>query len=393
MKILHINEHLAPLGGVETYLIALLPELAARGYVQQVIYSSGDPQWWPDSFEIPVLRRAGFSHHLEIAEKLTALLQREKPDIIHIHNFQSVAVVQAAMAYGPTVMTAHDHRAICPSNTFFFKRTREECCRKGAGLACFLHSATKQSVSLRPKYGTYFYYRSRWMMANAGKLAHIITPSTRVKERFVDAGLPSNKITPLPYFCSLEPLDRPRSLPTHPTITFIGRVAGYKGFEFFVEALGLLPKTYYGILVGNMTKKNQEIIGELSHRFGCTSRLEFRPWADRAGIMQLLGETSVLIFPSVCPETLGIVGLEALSQGVPAVASDIGGVREWLIEGDTGRLVAPKSATEIRDAVLDICQSPDNLLAMGTKGIAKVRERFLPHQHVNNLINIYNQAI
>jgi glycosyltransferase involved in cell wall biosynthesis len=47
----------------------------------------------------------------------------------------------------------------------------------------------------------------------------------------------------------------------------------------------------------------------------------------------------VLLVPSVWPEPFGLVGVEAAQRGVPAVAFDVGGISEWLIDGVTGRLV------------------------------------------------------
>ena len=62
-------------------------------------------------------------------------------------------------------------------------------------------------------------------------------------------------------------------------------------------------------------------------------------------------QSNVLVFPSVWAETLGIVGLEALAHGVPVVASDVGGVREWLDDEKTGFLVPPKSPQAIASAI------------------------------------------
>jgi glycosyltransferase involved in cell wall biosynthesis len=109
-------------------------------------------------------------------------------------------------------------------------------------------------------------------------------------------------------------------------------------------------------------------------------------------VIDLLDQTSVFVFPSLWPETLGIVGLEALSRGVPVVASDVGGVREWCREDETGHLVPPKDGAAIADRVGQLLSSKDRLRAFGERGIALIRERFRPEQHVDRLLEIYQRA-
>ena len=58
MHVLHLNEHLAPKGGVETYLLAVMPTLAERGVRSTLAYGQGDPALWPDSRQLAELGNA-----------------------------------------------------------------------------------------------------------------------------------------------------------------------------------------------------------------------------------------------------------------------------------------------------------------------------------------------
>src|SRR5690606_6979050 len=87
---------------------------------------------------------------------------------------------------------------------------------------------------------------------------------------------------------------------------------------------------------------------------GCADRIELREWVDRASVRAIYSGATVLAFPSLWPETLGIVGLEALACGVPVVASDIGGVREWLRPGETGIPVPPGDAGALAAGLHDL---------------------------------------
>lgn len=388
MKILHVNEHLARRGGVETYLLSVLPMLEQRGMAQHVAYAEGDSAEYASSTCIPGIKAAGFLKQSDVKSQMTSLLERERPDVTHIHNFRNVGAVQACLDYGPTVMTTHDYRTVCPASTLFYKNTREVCPRT-CGPACFTTTLTKHCLTPRPGYAAYYYHRARWSTRNAGRYARVIAPSTGARDRLVQAGFKGRDVAVLPYFCPMEVADSPRPIPEQPTITYIGRIAPNKGHEFFVRALGQLPSDVRGVMVGSITEEVGNDLMELAAESGAGGRLRLRKWASRQEIRDILDETTVFVFPSLWPETLGIVGLEALARGVPVVASDIGGVREWLRNEDNGLLVQPKQPSQIKDAVLRIAESHESLLQYGRRGIETVRERFLPRQHVDRLIQLY----
>lgn len=391
MTVLHVNENLSLDGGVETYLFSLIPRLAERGVSSVVAYGQGDSEVYGPAHHVPEISKAGFQYQRAARRHMRGTLETVQPDLVHVHNVQNVGVVKACLDHGPTVLTTHDHRWACPANTFYHRRTREVCDRT-CGLGCFTTTLTKHCLTPRPQYALYFYYRVKWGLRTAGDFAHIISPSTATKERHVEGGMPSETITPLPYFCSLEPRTEPRPLPDPPVITYIGRVAGNKGCEFFVEALGNLPTQVHGRVVGAASEEDKATVRNWADEHGCAERLAVEGWADRDEIPSILDQTSVLVFPSLCVETLGIVGLEALSRGVPAVASDVGGVREWCLDGETGFVVPPKDAAAIADRTRHLLSDDERLRAFGRRGLGQIRERFTPEGHVDRLQGIYERA-
>jgi glycosyltransferase involved in cell wall biosynthesis len=81
----------------------------------------------------------------------------------------------------------------------------------------------------------------------------------------------------------------------------------------------------------------------------------------------------------VWPEPFGLVGLEAGSQGVPAIAFDVGGIGEWLKDGDNGRLVPgnPPRSRELGDALVWAAEHPADLAAMRPRALAAARRMSL----------------
>ncbi len=391
MKVLHLNEHLALKGGVETYLLGALPLLAKRGVDSTVAYAHGDPLLHADSLQVPLLADAT-ADPAQVHAAVTDVLRAEQPDLIHVHNVQSVGVWQACVDYGPTVLTTHDFRTICPANMFFQKRTRTVCQRDGAGLGCIPTTLVRHCLTPRPQYAHAFYRRARWGRANGHRFAGVIAPSGRARERLIAGGFPADRITVLPYFCPVPPAQTPRPIPERPTITFLGRLAPNKGQEYFVEALSLLPESVQGTLVGNLGPDGGASIQQLATQRGCADRLTLQGWASRKEVAALLDRTTVFVFPSLWEETLGIVGLEALARGVPVVASALGGTAEWCLDGETGFRVPPKDAAAIADAVRRLTIDSATLQAFGRRGIDLIGSRFLPSLHVDRLLDLYRAA-
>jgi len=81
-----------------------------------------------------------------------------------------------------------------------------------------------------------------------------------------------------------------------------------------------------------------------------------------------------------------------MACGVPVVASDVGGVRQWLRHGENGLLVPPKNAAAITQAVGQLLASPERLVAMGREGIKTIFRDFSPEKHVEALLAVYDRA-
>jgi glycosyltransferase involved in cell wall biosynthesis len=213
-----------------------------------------------------------------------------------------------------------------------------------------------------------------------------------VADRFIRAGFPTDRTMVLPYFCPIPVAAAPARHDHQPTMLFIGRVRETKGVECFVRALGLMASDVRGLIVGDASPKQLADLRAIATASNCAQRLEIRPWASRDQLREIYAQATIFAFPSIWPETLGIVGLEALASGVPVVASHIGGVREWLIDGQTGLLVPPNDPKSLADAASRLIAAPQLREAMGRNGTALIRSRFSPAAHVVNLIDLYERA-
>jgi glycosyltransferase involved in cell wall biosynthesis len=156
-------------------------------------------------------------------------------------------------------------------------------------------------------------------------------------------------------------------LPGHRPIGMVARLATEKGVEYLIEALPrVLAKhpTARVLFVG----QHQNVLGEENY----ARRLAplFEKYQDNWSFLGVLSpeeltaffySCEVLILPSLnATESFGIVQVEAMSCGTPAIASDLPGVRCPVRETGMGRVVPPRSAEALSEAIIEVLDAPQN---------------------------------
>ncbi|MDX1546585.1 MAG: glycosyltransferase family 4 protein [Rhodothermales bacterium] len=383
MRVAHLINNVMFVGGLETYVLNLIPELRAAGIEQAVVYRNRDEAVALDAEFIP------FSD--DAVPEAVAALERFGPSLVHVHNIHNLAFLEQLLDRFRMVFTTHTHNLICPANDFYLERPKE-ICERTCSWRCLPITLQKKCMSIRPQSGLASYRLARWAIGNRDRIAHLVCPCTDAGRRHRQAGFSADRVSVIPYFCELPPLAQPRALPDRPTILFLGRIRDYKGYEYFLEMLAQLPEAVQGVMVGDFTERTREAVGALAQSLGVADRLDCRPWVERGAIRDLFEETTVCVFPSILPETLGIVGLEALATGVPVVAFDVGGVTEWLIPGETGYLAAPKDTEAAARALGELLFDEDALARMGRNGLDLIREKFSRQRHLDHLLRVYHAS-
>jgi len=128
-------------------------------------------------------------------------------------------------------------------------------------------------------------------------------------------------------------------------LLFIGKLEANKGARLLVPAVAAARTGLPLVVLGE---------GSLAHalKFEAAAAglpLVLRGWAEREDVLRALARATALVFPSLWPEPLSRVLLEALALGTPVAAMDTGGTREILGETDAGLLVT--EAPALADAV------------------------------------------
>lgn len=149
-----------------------------------------------------------------------------------------------------------------------------------------------------------------------------------------------------------------------------------KGLRYLLEAVAQLEQAAgkpvcQVLCVGDGPAK--EDLRALTERLGIASRVVFT--GMRRDIPQLLSLMDVFILPSLY-EGFGIAILEAMAAGKPVVATTVGGIPEFVQQGQTGFLVPPGDAQALALAMKQLLEEPEKARAVGGQGRELVKKRF-----------------
>jgi glycosyltransferase involved in cell wall biosynthesis len=166
-----------------------------------------------------------------------------------------------------------------------------------------------------------------------------------------------------------KPLNNERDLDLILFVSILDNHHKFKGLDYLLDAVRQLakekPKTKL-IVVGEgelkdyYEKKIREDGYEKNVEFvGAKSQTELVDYYNRAGIF---------VLPSIDIEGFGIVAIEALACGLPAIVSDIVGSAEDIKKHEAGLIVKPRSSKELENGINQLQANPKLLEEMGTNG-------------------------
>jgi glycosyltransferase involved in cell wall biosynthesis len=213
--------------------------------------------------------------------------------------------------------------------------------------------------------------------------------SEHMRREFVRSGADPARVKTNPLFPT-EPVDAVVSpVPAEAHVVFLGRMTALKGGDLLIRAVrhatNRLGRAIKLTMIGDGPRRPEwEALAS-----GLGVPCVFTGWKRGAERWPLVRSASVAAVPSIWPEPFGLVGLEAGALGVPAVAVDVGGIREWLRDGRNGIAVAaPATPRSFGDALAGVLSDRDRLAALRMGAHQMAREMTLA-AHVDRLETIF----
>lgn len=175
--------------------------------------------------------------------------------------------------------------------------------------------------------------------------------------------------------------------PGDPILITVCRLNPAKGVQYLLKAMQQIAGQHKFVrlfVVGDGFYR--DYLERLVKEYELESNVVFL--GERNDVKQLLHISSIFVFPSLS-EGLPLSLLEAMACGLPAVASDIGPVREIVSDGRTGVLVASKDSAAIAKAVSSLIADPKKAKEIGECGRDLVKDKFSPCKNIKVLEDFY----
>ncbi|MGB3975779.1 MAG: glycosyltransferase family 4 protein [bacterium] len=369
MKILHVNNS-AQGGGTETYIDRIIQSLEKEGHTNSLYiqkFTSGNH---------PIKALLNTRHNLQ---KLRGLIDVFNPDIIHVHNINNYRLLKFLLSQRPCLKSVHEFRPFC--TTLRVRPDTGAICNERMSLKCFKTGCFKLSP------GSIY----RYMVDK--KAARVIGgfPGIWVMSRFmagmVKSVLPNaTNLEVVPYFYDPPPTEPP-ILEETPRIFTAGRLVQGKGFDVLMDILAKLNIPFELRIAGEGPER--ERLEKLAHEKNIPAH--FLGFVAPEQLIDHYNWSRVVVFPSTYPEPFGIVGLEAMGAARPVVAFDVGGVSDWLLDGQVGYCIPAYDTTLFAEKIKLLLEDYPSAKQMGDTGRQRVMTEFSSERHVLRLMKTYGR--
>ncbi len=310
------------------------------------------------------------------------LFTENKPDICHVHN--TFPLITPSVYYAcrdfniPVVQTLHNYRLLC-SNACFFRNGKicEECKEKSpyhsVRYGCYRNSVLQTFALAR------IVEKNRKCMTWSSKIDAYIALTDFARRKFIEGGLPGEKIYVKPNFLAEDP---GFSDGNDGYFFFAGRLDKTKGVEIMMNALKY-GNNFNLLVAGDGPLRNDvsAVIGSI-----------YCGHIEREKMFSTLKRCYAVVFPSLWYEGFPMVIIEAFACGKPVIASRLGAMAEIIEDGRTGLLFEPGNARDLADKMNWALANPLKIREMGRNARREYEEKYTAEKNYGILMDIYEKA-
>lgn len=378
MRILMVSDDYLPNpGGIAAHVYELSSALATLGHEVDLVVGhdvrhSGPLLPLPDGARVLSHRAFAWNTlgYAKMALSTSALLRRAQAerayDVCHWHNlvWETWGVALGAHAL-PRVFTNH--------SSGYLRRARSKL-RLHSQLRAILHVADR-----------------------------VLAPSRELMERSIDAGYPRERVRYIPngvdvrVFTPGEPdpqLMARYGLSAGDRVVVVPRRLDPKnGVDVLLRALPELLRAVPRLkvlLVGDGDERDR--LGQIARELGVLTRVVFAGKQPRSEMVRHLRLGHVAALPSRA-EAVSLAGLEAMAVGLPVVGSRVGGIPEFVRDGENGLLVPVEDAAALAQALARVLLAEPERERMGVRARESVEANFSWRATAEQTLEVYAAAV
>jgi glycosyltransferase involved in cell wall biosynthesis len=237
---------------------------------------------------------------------------------------------------------------------------------------------------------------ARWAVTcTAAGAAHLRSLAPEADLELIYHGLDLARFPPAPRAASARD---GRDAPDPVRLLSVGRMVEKKGTDLLIEALARLPETLSWRLEHVGGGPLSAGMRRLAERRGLASRIRWLGPLSQEEVLERYRAADLFVLASrVAPDGdrdgLPNVLMEAQSQGLAVLASDLPGIAELVQDGITGRLVAPETPGALAEALAELIGDPGLRARLGKAGQERVRAGFSMQAGIGRLALRFGLAL
>lgn len=298
-----------------------------------------------------------------LVNRLSRIIRKTRPQIVHAHGYVAgtvAALTTPIMRVPVTLCTLHN---LFPSVPAKAARKALQICGRSSTRLIAITQAVKKSVEVM--------------------------------------GIPSEKMVIIPNGIDLSPYNEPYDIPQirqelqipadAPCVLAVARLIPSKGIIFLLQAAPALIKALPNIriLVAGDGPQRKEL-EEQTKSMGLTESIRFL--GERHDIPKLLAACDVLAVPSLA-EGQSLIVLEGMASRRPVVASDVGGMREMIQDGETGLLIRPADPVCLADTLQVAFNSKSLVKKLSENGRSFVESEMTLDKMIDRTKELYEKLL
>ena len=299
--------------------------------------------------------KIGYLFHLNAARKL---VQHLSPDILHAHWATSYGLMGAFANWHPFIVSTWGSDVFdFPKKSIWHKRMLEFALRKADEV-----TATSRMLAEETK-----------QYMGTGKPVHTIPFGVDV-DRF-------------------HPRESERR--ERITVGIVKKLEKKYGIEYLIQAFAKITASHPEarlLIVGDGSE--EMALRGLTRDLGVEEDVVFAGFTKNDRVPHYLHQMDVFVVPSVMSsETFGVAAVEAAACGLPVIASDIGGLPEVVVDGETGFLVPPRAPDAIAEKLLLLVENLPLRRKMGEEARKFVERNYIWEKNAGKMERLYLSAV
>lgn len=343
------------LGGAENQMLLLARFLDEEKYEVVLAasnYESVDPwvrEWGLEGFKTYSLRVA-HKHDPRHLGQLKKVIEKEKPDVLHLHLWNPGACRYGYLAAGkdlPIVTTEHD--------PFELKGLKDKLKKKSNRRVAAAIAISEENKSL---------VESVWPeLKGRVNLIHNGIDTTWFESQFLAMTEDERQEVREKKFGVSD---------DEKVVLTVATLHPRKGLNYLIEAAGMFGDSMVKFVIVGSGPQEKEL-KNLVRKSGLEDRVVFL--GQQKSVARFFKASDVFVLPSL-KEAFGLVLLEAMIAGLPVVATESGGVPDIVKQGETGLLVGARDALGLKQAVERVVLDKKLAGRLGEAGKKRVKEMF-----------------